>query len=182
MTWSSKIPHPWQVVLPHPWSVSLIFFCTNPLSESDSVMLKTWQINIESPPTTYLVADSKNRSASCGSLVAVDVEVKTHGQDDKKNAPYVVEQPYAMVTNQDRKSSKKAKSIRFNIRPSKNGRKHCHIDMDAFLTLCHIPHSNYKTQYLVQKNCLHHWSVFKLLTPVDLKSMRFSIGPALLLS
>ncbi|PLW30497.1 hypothetical protein PCASD_20837 [Puccinia coronata f. sp. avenae] len=139
-------------------------------------------INIESPPTTYLVADSKNRSASCGSLVAVDVEVKTHGQDDKKNAPYVVEQPYATVTNQDRKSSKKAKSIRFNIRPSKNGRKHCHIDMDAFLTLCHIPHSNYKTQYLVQKNCLHHWSVFKLLTPVDLKSMRFSIGLALLLS
>jgi hypothetical protein len=118
-------------------------------------MRETSQINMQTPPEMYLVANSEDHSTSRGSLVAVAMEAEKSGQVNhqdapsvdqvnEQKAPFVDEQPNAIVTNQACKLPK-AKLIRFNTRKSKNARKNSHINMDAFLTLCHIPHSDYKS-------------------------------------
>ncbi|PLW56343.1 hypothetical protein PCANC_04060 [Puccinia coronata f. sp. avenae] len=100
-------------------------------------------INMQTPPETYLVADSKDHSASRGSLVAVAMEAKKSGQFNHQDAPsvdqvneqkvpFVDEQPNAIVTNQARKLPK-AKFICFNTRQSKNARKNSHISTGASL-------------------------------------------------
>ncbi|PLW06311.1 hypothetical protein PCANC_25698 [Puccinia coronata f. sp. avenae] len=111
-------------------------------------------INMQTPQETNLVANSKDHSASRGSLVAVAMEAEKSGQVNhqdapsvdqvnEQKAPFVDEQPNAIVTNQACKLPKE-KLIRFNT---------------------------------LQKHRLHHWSGASSnlrCTQISARTLRYS--------
>ncbi|EFP91238.2 uncharacterized protein PGTG_16429 [Puccinia graminis f. sp. tritici CRL 75-36-700-3] len=55
------------------------------------------------------------------------------------------------------------------------------LEMEEFLKLCHIPLHDQHTRALITIHRLHHWSVFNYLSVEELKTVGFSLGPALLI-
>ncbi|KAH9456618.1 hypothetical protein H4Q26_014337 [Puccinia striiformis f. sp. tritici PST-130] len=71
---------------------------------------------------------------------------------------------------------------RSTANPDRPGLDPSNIDMEAFLKICHIPLRDKHTRALITIHRLHHWTVFDYLSIEELKSIKFSLGPAILLN
>ncbi|PLW44995.1 hypothetical protein PCASD_06957 [Puccinia coronata f. sp. avenae] len=124
-------------------------------------LLSPHVVTMQTPPSVHIVGNT-----SPGPLVAL-----------------LIEEPIKIVavSNQDHRSLH-TKSDRIHLRNTKKAKKFQDVDMDTFPTMCHIPHSNYKTQYLIQKHRLHNWLVFKVLSSAKLISLKYNVSCHLLFS